>query len=230
MAAVDGTALASFGLADDPENAAPADVCLLVEGTYPFVSGGVSSWVHDVICGHPELTFAVLYVGSYPGAHGEPRFKLPAERRRRCTACSARSRRSRRSTGPGGRRCASRSARCASTMDARPAPSRVLAGLAAHARRGRGRHRRARGARLQRSDAARAAARPRQLPAADDDRRTRRARCAVPGSVLALPRDLRAGAAPARGAHRARRAATTRSRPATRACSPRCGATAPAAR
>jgi len=54
-----------------------ADVCLLVEGTYPFVSGGVSSWVHDIILGHPELRFAVLNVGSHPGAYGEPRFQLP---------------------------------------------------------------------------------------------------------------------------------------------------------
>ncbi len=76
--AADGAAYASFGLSDDPQVAARPDVCLLVEGTYPFVSGGVSSWVHDVICGHPELTFAVLYVGSYPGAHGEPRYTLPS--------------------------------------------------------------------------------------------------------------------------------------------------------
>ncbi len=55
-----------------------ADVCLLVEGTYPFVSGGVSSWVHDIILGHPELSFAVLNVGSHPGAYGEPRYQLPA--------------------------------------------------------------------------------------------------------------------------------------------------------
>ena len=54
-----------------------ADVCLLVEGTYPFVSGGVSSWVHDIIRGHPELSFAVLNVGSHPGAYGEPRYQLP---------------------------------------------------------------------------------------------------------------------------------------------------------
>jgi glycosyltransferase involved in cell wall biosynthesis len=73
----DGAAFASFGMEDDPEVAAPADVCLLVEGTYPFVAGGVSSWVHDVIRGHPELTFSVLFVGSHPGAHGEPRFELP---------------------------------------------------------------------------------------------------------------------------------------------------------
>ena len=57
-----------------------ADVCLLVEGTYPFVSGGVSSWVHDIILGHPELRFAVLNVGSHPGAYGEPRY--PAARQR----------------------------------------------------------------------------------------------------------------------------------------------------
>jgi glycosyltransferase involved in cell wall biosynthesis len=54
-----------------------ADVCLLVEGTYPFVSGGVSSWVHDIILGHPELRFAVLNVGSHPAAYGEPRYQLP---------------------------------------------------------------------------------------------------------------------------------------------------------
>ena len=53
------------------------DVCLLVEGTYPFVAGGVSSWVHDIIRGHPELTFAVLNVGSHPAAYGEPRYQLP---------------------------------------------------------------------------------------------------------------------------------------------------------
>lgn len=38
-----------------------ADVCLLLEGTYPFVSGGVSSWVHSLIRGMPEKTFS-LYV------------------------------------------------------------------------------------------------------------------------------------------------------------------------
>jgi glycosyltransferase involved in cell wall biosynthesis len=59
------------------EPAEPADVCLLVEGTYPFVAGGVSSWVHDIILGHPELTFAVLNVGSYPGATGDSRYELP---------------------------------------------------------------------------------------------------------------------------------------------------------
>jgi glycosyltransferase involved in cell wall biosynthesis len=39
---------------------AQSDVCLLLEGTYPYVSGGVSSWVHDIVGGLPELTFHIV--------------------------------------------------------------------------------------------------------------------------------------------------------------------------
>jgi glycosyltransferase involved in cell wall biosynthesis len=49
---------------------------MLVEGTYPFVSGGVSSWVHDILQGLPELTFEVVNIGSHPGGYGEPHFQL----------------------------------------------------------------------------------------------------------------------------------------------------------
>ncbi|HEY0835295.1 MAG TPA: GT4 family glycosyltransferase PelF [Azospirillum sp.] len=38
----------------------PADVCLLMEGSYPYVAGGVSSWTHDVIRGYPDLTFHIV--------------------------------------------------------------------------------------------------------------------------------------------------------------------------
>ena len=196
MSAVNETAFASFGPADDPEIAAPADVCLLVEGTYPFVSGGVSSWVHDVICGHPELTFAVLYVGSYPGAHGEARFKLPPNvvglHRVFCQDAALAP------LDGAGRATLARADPFDARRDGR-APGEVAraGGPGADARRGRGRHGRPGGARLQRPDAARADARPLELPAADDDRRAGRARRAVPRSVLALPRDLRARVAPA---------------------------------
>lgn len=37
-----------------------ADVCLLVEGAYPYVAGGVSSWLHDLIQAHPDTTFHLL--------------------------------------------------------------------------------------------------------------------------------------------------------------------------
>ena len=52
-----------------------ADICLLLEGTYPYVRGGVSSWVHQLIIGHPNFTFALIFVGAskehYPVMHYE---------------------------------------------------------------------------------------------------------------------------------------------------------------
>jgi glycosyltransferase involved in cell wall biosynthesis len=37
-----------------------ADVCLIIEGAYPYVAGGVSSWVQDLIKAHPDLTFHLV--------------------------------------------------------------------------------------------------------------------------------------------------------------------------
>ena len=54
-----------------------ADVGLLLEGTYPYVSGGVSSWVHQIITGFPDLTFAICFIGSSPKDYGEKKFQLP---------------------------------------------------------------------------------------------------------------------------------------------------------
>ena len=39
------------------------DVCLILEGTYPYVRGGVSTWVHQIITSLPNLTFSVFYIG-----------------------------------------------------------------------------------------------------------------------------------------------------------------------
>lgn len=38
----------------------PVDVCLLLEGTYPYVAGGVSTWVHDLIRAQKDLTFHIV--------------------------------------------------------------------------------------------------------------------------------------------------------------------------
>jgi glycosyltransferase involved in cell wall biosynthesis len=54
-----------------------ADIGLLLEGTYPFVSGGVSSWVHEIISGLPELTFGVIFIGSSPEDYSPIRYQLP---------------------------------------------------------------------------------------------------------------------------------------------------------
>lgn len=56
----------------------PSDVCLILEGTYPYVAGGVSSWVHDLVRSLPELTFALVHIGPKPGAYGAPRYEVPA--------------------------------------------------------------------------------------------------------------------------------------------------------
>ncbi len=53
------------------------DVCLLLEGTYPYVRGGVSSWVHQIILGLPEVKFYLIFLGGQPGMYEEPAYPLP---------------------------------------------------------------------------------------------------------------------------------------------------------
>ena len=47
----------------------PIDVCLILEGTYPYVAGGVSSWVHSLITQMSELRFAVMHLSSEQGVY-----------------------------------------------------------------------------------------------------------------------------------------------------------------
>ncbi len=53
-----------------------ADIALLLEGTFPYVSGGVSSWVNQIIRGFPQYRFAVVFIGSRPGDYGESKYAL----------------------------------------------------------------------------------------------------------------------------------------------------------
>ncbi len=50
-------------------------VCLVSEGSYPFITGGVSAWMHDLIRGLPEIDF-VLYTIS-PKENQEIHYTLP---------------------------------------------------------------------------------------------------------------------------------------------------------
>jgi glycosyltransferase involved in cell wall biosynthesis len=54
-----------------------ADIGLLLEGTFPYVSGGVSSWVNQIIRGFPQYKFALIFIGSQPEDYGEPKYALP---------------------------------------------------------------------------------------------------------------------------------------------------------
>ena len=54
-----------------------ADIGLLLEGTFPYVSGGVSSWVNQIIRGFPQFSFALAFIGSQPEDYGEMKYSLP---------------------------------------------------------------------------------------------------------------------------------------------------------
>jgi polysaccharide biosynthesis protein PelF len=53
------------------------EICLVLEGTYPFVPGGVSSWVHTLVGAMPERTFRIEHIGPYPGAYPHASFDMP---------------------------------------------------------------------------------------------------------------------------------------------------------
>ena len=57
--------------------AASADIALLLEGTFPYVSGGVSSWVNQILQAYPELRFAIVFLGSRREDYGDFRYALP---------------------------------------------------------------------------------------------------------------------------------------------------------
>jgi glycosyltransferase involved in cell wall biosynthesis len=57
---------------------APAvDIALLLEGTFPYVSGGVSSWVDKIIRAFPQYTFALVFIGSRREDYKEPVYEIP---------------------------------------------------------------------------------------------------------------------------------------------------------
>jgi glycosyltransferase involved in cell wall biosynthesis len=69
-----------MALRDPPtylKRAEQVDVLLLLEGTFPYVAGGVSSWVNQIIRGFPEITFGGIFIGSRRGDYKEVKYKLP---------------------------------------------------------------------------------------------------------------------------------------------------------
>ncbi|MEQ1710695.1 MAG: GT4 family glycosyltransferase PelF [Hyphomicrobium sp.] len=62
-----------------PASGAPskdADVCIIVEGCYPYVPGGVSSWIDWLIRSQPDTTFSIVALWPRPTAQ-PPRYTLP---------------------------------------------------------------------------------------------------------------------------------------------------------
>jgi len=53
------------------------DIMIFAEGTYPYVRGGVSSWIHQLITQLPTFTFGICFIGSQPSDYDEIRYELP---------------------------------------------------------------------------------------------------------------------------------------------------------
>ncbi|MCM8736834.1 GT4 family glycosyltransferase PelF [Azospirillum sp. A1-3] len=64
-------------LPPEAPRAPKADVCLLMEGSYPYVAGGVSTWTHDLIRSHSDLTFHIVALVADRGAR-KLAYDLPA--------------------------------------------------------------------------------------------------------------------------------------------------------
>lgn len=54
-----------------------SDVCLILEGTYPYVRGGVSSWVHQIITKMPDIKFSILSIMPRPSDTKEEKYQIP---------------------------------------------------------------------------------------------------------------------------------------------------------
>ncbi len=61
---------------DIPHRGREADVCLVLEGSYPYITGGVSSWTQNLLLAQQDLTFHLVCLMP---AHGdmEMRYELP---------------------------------------------------------------------------------------------------------------------------------------------------------
>ena len=52
-------------------------VCMILEGSYPYVYGGVSSWMHQYIQAMPEVDFVLWCIGAQAVNRGHYKYELP---------------------------------------------------------------------------------------------------------------------------------------------------------
>ena len=52
-------------------------ICLVLEGCYPYVHGGVSTWMHSYITAMPEHEFVLWVIGAHAADRGKFVYELP---------------------------------------------------------------------------------------------------------------------------------------------------------
>lgn len=53
------------------------DIMIIAEGTYPYVRGGVSSWIYQLISGLQHYSFGVIFIGSQAKDYEEIKYDFP---------------------------------------------------------------------------------------------------------------------------------------------------------
>ena len=53
-------------------------ICLVCDGSYPYITGGVSSWVHMLIQKMPEHEFIIYAIGAFEKSKGDFKYQLPS--------------------------------------------------------------------------------------------------------------------------------------------------------
>lgn len=54
-----------------------SDICLVLEGTYPYVHGGVSSWIHELVSSMQEFTFSIIHISATGDVMHVPKYDIP---------------------------------------------------------------------------------------------------------------------------------------------------------
>jgi len=55
-----------------------SDVCLILEGTYPYVTGGVSACVYQLIKATPHLKYSLVYIAPSEDTQDEYKYPIPS--------------------------------------------------------------------------------------------------------------------------------------------------------
>jgi polysaccharide biosynthesis protein PelF len=52
-------------------------ICIIAEGSYPYITGGVSSWIQSLMVNMPEHEFIIYAIGAEEKQRGRFKYKLP---------------------------------------------------------------------------------------------------------------------------------------------------------
>ncbi len=55
----------------------PIDILIISEGTYPYVRGGVSSWIQQLMAGLDEYNFGIVFIGSKKDDYDGIKYEYP---------------------------------------------------------------------------------------------------------------------------------------------------------